>query len=134
VIVLDTHAALWLLNDDSALGKKGCAAAMAARETNQLAISSISFWEIALLIVKKRLDLELPPAELRRQLLDTGVIELPMTGDIAVLAAELENLHGDPADRFIAATAIAHDAILMTSDRHLLNWRSKTMKRQNASK
>lgn len=107
---------------------------MAARETNQLAISSVSFWEIALLIVKQRLDLALPPAELRRQLLDTGVIELPMTGDIAVLAAELENLHSDPTDRFIAATAIAHDAILMTADRRLLNWRNKSMKRQNASK
>jgi len=133
VIVLDTHAALWMLNDDPNLGKRGCTAALAARDANELAISSISFWEIALLIAKGRLDLGIPPAELRRQLLDTGVLELPVTGDIAVLAVELANLHGDPADRFIAATAIAHSATLMTADRRLLNWRHK-LKRQNASK
>jgi PIN domain nuclease of toxin-antitoxin system len=134
VIVLDTHAALWLLNDDPALGKKGCAAAMAARGKNELAISSISFWEIALLIMKGRLDLGIEPAQLRRELLDTGVIELSVTGDIAVLAVELESLHNDPADRLIAATAIAHDATLLTADKRLLNWRHKAMKCQNASK
>ena len=45
-----------------------------------------------------------------------GIVELPLTGEIAVLAGELESLHGDPADRFIAATAIRHDATLVTAD------------------
>jgi PIN domain nuclease of toxin-antitoxin system len=71
------------------------------------------------------------PAELRAELLDTGIIELALTGDIALLAVELKNLHGDPADRFIAATAIAHDATLMTADAQLLRWRGK-VRRQNA--
>jgi predicted nucleic acid-binding protein len=65
------------------------------------------------------------------ELLDTGVIELALTGDIALLAVELKNLHGDPADRFIAATDIAHDATLMTADARLLRWRSE-VRRQNA--
>jgi PIN domain nuclease of toxin-antitoxin system len=54
-----------------------------------------------------------------------------LTGDIALRAVELENLHSDPADRFIAATAIVHDATLMTADESLLAWRSK-VRRQNA--
>jgi PIN domain nuclease of toxin-antitoxin system len=105
--------------------------ALAARAENRLAISAISFWEIALLVAKDRLELRDRPVELRLELLATGVIELALTGDIALLAVELENLHGDPADRFIAATAIAHGATLMTADARLLRWRSE-VKRQNA--
>ncbi len=131
MILLDTHAAVWLANNDPALGQKSCSIALAARAENQLAISAISFWEIALLVAKDRLELHDRPAKLRAELLETGVIELALTGDIALLAVELKNLHGDPADRFIAATAIAHDATLMTADARLLRWRSK-VRRQNA--
>jgi PIN domain nuclease of toxin-antitoxin system len=133
VIVLDTHAALWLLNDDPALGKKARASVIAARAADELGISAISFWETALLMTKGRLRLEFPLGEMRRKILETGMIELPVSGDIAVLAVDLQNLHGDPADRFIAATAIAHEATLMTADNRLLKWRHK-LKRQNASK
>jgi hypothetical protein len=41
-------------------------------------------------------------------------------GDAALLAVDLKNLHGDPADRFIVSTAIMHDAILVTADARLL--------------
>src|SRR5437763_11783188 len=128
--MLGTHAAVWVASDDPALGQKSCSIALAARAENQLAISAISFWEIALLVSKGRLEMHYRPAELRTELLDTGVMELALTGDIALLAVELKNLHGDP-DRFIAATAIAHDATLMTADASLLRWRGK-VKRQNA--
>jgi PIN domain nuclease of toxin-antitoxin system len=131
VILLDTHAAVWLANNDPSLGQKSCSIALAARAENQLAISAISFWEIALLVAKDRLELHDRPAKLRAALLETGVRELALTGDIALLAVELKNLHGDPADRFIAATAMAHDATLMTADARLLRWRSK-VRRQNA--
>jgi PIN domain nuclease of toxin-antitoxin system len=68
---------------------------------------------------------------MRRRILDEGAIELPLTSQIAILAGELEGLHGDPADRFIAATAIAHDAILVTADDRLLRWRH-SVRRHNA--
>jgi PIN domain nuclease of toxin-antitoxin system len=133
VILLDTHAAVWLANDDPALGQKSCSIALVARAENQLAISAISFWEIALLVGRNRLELNYPPSQLRAELLDTGVLELPLTGDVALLAVELKNLHGDPADRFIIASAIAHDATLITADDRLLRWRGK-VKRQHANK
>jgi PIN domain nuclease of toxin-antitoxin system len=81
--------------------------------------------------VKGRLELRHRPAELRSELLETGVVEIALTGDIALLAVELKNLHGDPADRFITATAIVHDATLLTADARLLRWRGK-VKRQDA--
>lgn len=60
-----------------------------------------------------------------------GAVELPLTGEIAILAGELEGLHSDPADRFIVATAIAHDATLLTADDRLLKWQHG-MRRHNA--
>jgi PIN domain nuclease of toxin-antitoxin system len=133
VILLDTHAAVWLANDDKALGEQSRTMALTANKENLLAVSAISFWEIALLGLKNRIELHSTPAALRRQLLDTGMLELPLTGDIALLAVELADLPGDPADRFIAATAIVHNAVLVTADAALLQSR-RGMKRQDARK
>jgi PIN domain nuclease of toxin-antitoxin system len=94
----------------------------AARD-GQLGISAISFWEIALLIKKGRMRRPNSVGELRHQLLSSGAAELPLTGEIAISAGELEGLHNDPADRFVAATAIIHEATLMTADERLLRWR-----------
>jgi PIN domain nuclease of toxin-antitoxin system len=104
-----------------------------ARDDGELAVSAISFWEISLLAAKGRLELSRPPAELRAELLNTSVFEIPLTGEIAIKAVSLETLHGDPADRFIVATAIIHGATLVTADRALLRWKSR-LARQNAAK
>lgn len=133
MILLDTHAAIWILRNDSALGKKARDTAVTALAEAQLAISAISFWEIALLIAKGRLRSLDDPAETRRLMLQAGVRELPLTGDIAIIAVQLDALHGDPSDRFIAATAVAHEAALMTADDRLLAWRSK-IRRINAER
>lgn len=133
MILLDTHAALWMANAEQPLGKHSQTMVQEALGEGQLAVSAISFWEIALLAAKGRLALTHTASELRTELLNTGVLELPLTGDIAVLAVGLDTLHGDPADRFIAATAIARDATLITADRVLLRWQHK-LRRQNAAK
>jgi PIN domain nuclease of toxin-antitoxin system len=133
VILLDTHAALWLANNDPALGRQSLSIALEARDAGQLSVSAISFWEIALLAAKGRLRMHRPVFELRRDLLETGILEVALTGDIAVLSVDLEAIHGDPADRFIVATAVMHDATLITADRALLRWKSK-LPRQNAAK
>ena len=131
MIVLDTHVALWFIVGSHLLGRRSKEIARKAAAQSQLAVSAVSFWEIALLIIKRRLR-SLDSAEhTRRLMLDAGVTELPLTGDIAILAGELEGLHGDPADRFIAATAIAHKATLVTADERLLRWRH-SLRRHNA--
>ena len=131
VILLDTHAAVWLARNDPALGIKSRKMALAELNQDGVAISAISFWEMSLLIAKGRLRSLKNASELRATMLSTGIREVPLTGDIALLAVELSGLHPDPADRFIVATAIAHEAILMTADETLLGWRSK-LRRQNA--
>jgi PIN domain nuclease of toxin-antitoxin system len=131
VILLDTHVAIWMIGDERMLGAQSRKIIRSAREENKLAISAISFWEIALLVAKDRLELRGEAAQLRKDLSISGVVELSVTGDIAIGAVELANLHADPADRFIAATAVAHDAMLMTADSRLLRWRH-SVRRQNA--
>jgi PIN domain nuclease of toxin-antitoxin system len=133
VILIDTHVAIWIATDNQALGDQSRALAERALSERQIAVSAITFWEIALLVAKRRFEISKSADTLRGELLDSGVIEVPLTGDIAILAVELDNLHGDPADRFIAATAIAHDAILMTADVRLLRWRHK-VRRQDAAR
>jgi PIN domain nuclease of toxin-antitoxin system len=131
VILLDTQVALWLLAGSSSMGKRCRRIAEEAAAAAQLAISAISFWEIALLVGKRRLRWTDSATEIRRQILIAGVNELPLNGVIAILAGELEGLHSDPADRFIAASAIVHDATLLTADERLLSWRYP-LRRHNA--
>jgi len=132
VILLDTHVAVWLATGTD-LGRQSKRMAERALADDGLAISAFSFWELAMLITKKRVRTLRSASEQRTKLLSTGVRELPLTGEIGILAAELEGLNGDPADRIIAATAIAHEAILMTADANLLGWKHR-LKRQDAER
>ncbi len=124
VILLDTHAAVWSVSDSKSLGRQSRRILRQTGKTDQVvAISAVSFWEIGLLVAKRRLRLLDSALEFRKVVLARGTVELPLTGEIAILACELEDLHGDPADRFIAATAIMYDATLVTADERLLKSR-----------
>lgn len=133
MILLDTHVAIWIASNTPVLGKRRRALALAALAQDQLAVSTISFWEMALLIAKARFKSLDSAAQLREQILRGGATELPLTGDIALRAVELGKLPGDPADRFIVATAIIHEATLMTADERLLRWRH-SLKRLDTEK
>ena len=133
MILLDTHVAVWMATNNEALGPTSRALLEGASDKVELAVSAISFWEISLLAARGRFVSSKSTSELRADLLMTRMVELPLTGSIAIAAVELEHLHGDPADRFIIATAIAHNATLMTADRALLRWRH-ALKREDASK
>jgi PIN domain nuclease of toxin-antitoxin system len=86
-----------------------------------------------MLCAKGRLELPQATQSWRADLIAAGLVEFPVDGEIAVLAAELDGLHGDPADRFIAATAIQRGATLLTGDARLLAWKHR-VKRQDARK
>jgi PIN domain nuclease of toxin-antitoxin system len=94
-------------------------------------VASISFWEMAMLADRGRLALEPSVEQWRLRVLGTGVQELPLTGDIAIAAARLPDLHADPADRIIVATGLATGAMLMTADERILGW-SGALRRRDA--
>ena len=120
VILLDTHTLIWMDQDDPRLGKNARASIATEFETDSICVSTISFWECAMLQAKQRITLPSAVDQWRSELLAKGLVELPLDGAIAILAAHIEGLHKDPADRFIAATAIRHDATLVTADEKLL--------------
>ena len=122
MIVLDTHVLLWLDKHDPSLGSKAIAIAADALAAVALATSAIAFWEIALLLRKQRLQLKLPVTRWRRDFLDQGVVELPVTGAIGIAAVGLENFHADPADRLMVATVQELGATLLTADEEILAW------------
>lgn len=122
MILLDTHVLLWLDRDDAQLGHQARKSIAQAWERCQVAVSVISFWETAMLNRRGRIHLGLPPERWRADWLEAGLLELPLEGGIALQAVELDAFHADPADRFIAASAIWHSATLLTADQAILNW------------
>jgi PIN domain nuclease of toxin-antitoxin system len=63
--------------------------------------------------------------------LEIGIVEIPVSGNIGILATELEDFPPDPADRIIAATATSQGATLLTADERLLSWQGP-LKRHDA--
>lgn len=120
MIVLDTHAWIWWVADRDRLSTPARTAIDAAETVG---VSAISAWEVALLAERGRIVLDRPPARWIRRALaaDERTVELPLTATIAVVAAGLgaAGVHGDPADRFILASARSHGARLVTKDREL---------------
>ena len=85
-----------------------------------LAAADISLWEIAMLIAKGRLRIAADAAEFIDDLVQARLVRiLPITARIAVLAQSDDFRQGDPSDRIIAATAIAHGAQLVSADAQL---------------
>jgi PIN domain nuclease of toxin-antitoxin system len=120
--LLDTHALVWLAEGLPDLGPEAKAAADQSLAEGRLAVSAISFWEVAMLGRKGRLELMQPPDVWREELLALGLAEIPVTGDVGIAAANLPGFHADPADRFIAATASLFRAELITGDGRILEW------------
>ncbi|CAM5363109.1 type II toxin-antitoxin system VapC family toxin [Thauera sp.] len=124
MIVLDTHALIWMDADDAALGPQARARIEQAWRAGEVAVSAISFWECAMLAEKGRIVLPLAVEGWRAGLLSAGLLEIPLDGRIALAAAGFADLHRDPADRFIAASAAVRSATLVTADEKLLGWKA----------
>ncbi len=133
MIVLDTHVLLWADSDNRKLGRKARATIERRWANGELAVPAIAFWEVGLLQAHGRLHLSTTVREWRNAVLTAGAVELPLDGNIALRALDLAGLHDDPADRFIVATALVHEATLITADERLLRWQH-SLERQDARK
>lgn len=122
MILLDTHTLIWLAAGLDKLGTKTREQLDSALVDERLTVSAISFWEVAMLVEKGRLQMRLDMLQWRSDLLAGGLLELTVTGNIGIEAASLKQFHGDPADRLIVATAIRENALLATADEAILSW------------
>lgn len=130
-LLLDTHTILWLTEDSPNLGKAAYRACDAALAAGELAVPSIVFYEAGRLLKRGRVAGPSSVREWRLRLLSLGVREVALSTEIVIRASEFDDLHGDPLDRVIIATALAEDAVLLTADRPILDWPGK-MRRQDA--
>lgn len=115
-LLLDTHIWIWMMDEPKRLANR--VQQQLKNSTNELWLSPISTWEVLLLHAKRRIQLQLPP-EAWVTVATRDFSEAPITHEIALTSQQL-NLHADPADRFLAATAKVLGLTLVTSDERLL--------------
>jgi PIN domain nuclease of toxin-antitoxin system len=119
-LLLDTHVWIWSHIDPERLNPSARAALVEPEA--ELWLSPISVWETRVLIEKGRLTIRDEPRSWLERLLRSGpLLECVLTNEVALTAREVPLPHEDPADRFLAATAIVYDLTLLTADRRLLS-------------
>lgn len=122
-ILLDTHVVLWSLLCPDELAKSSMKIIEKAQEQNQLFLSSITLWEIAMLKSKKRINVYEPIKEFLESITDIeGLSIKEISAGIAAESVLLDDFHGDPADRIIAATSLSSGLVLLTRDKKILSW------------
>ena len=130
-VLLDTHALWWLLGGEVGFGREAWRIIRGALSSDGLVVSAISFWEVAMLKEGRRLSLDISVSAWRQRVLQLGIKEVAVSGDIGIAAAELSGFHADPADRILAATAVLGGATLLTADERILTWNGE-LRRQDA--
>ena len=119
-LLLDTHIWIWSVASPDRLTKRVKTALGSAR--NELWLSPISVWEFLVLAEKGGLKLDrLAASWVEAALAAPGTLrDAPMTREVAIESRRVPLPHQDPADRFIAATALVHGLTLVTADERLL--------------
>ncbi len=122
MIVLDTHTLIWTVEGDGRLGRSASRLIEETVQTDRVAVSAITPWEIAMLVERRRLRLGREVGEwIAEALALPGVTLIPIEPAIAINSVRLPGeFHADPADRFIVATARHLKASLLTADRTIL--------------
>ena len=126
-LLLDTHTLVWSMTDNPKLGSTAQEAIRLAYREKRARISAITPWELALLASKNRLNLGKDVLEwIREALAVPSVTLVPLEPEIAVASTRLPfDMHPDPTDRILVATARHLGATLVTADQALLDFSVK---------
>ncbi|HEX2464153.1 MAG TPA: type II toxin-antitoxin system VapC family toxin [Thermoanaerobaculia bacterium] len=123
-VLLDTHALIWLAEGLEELPARSRRLLDAAARTEGLAVSPITFWEVAMLESRRRVSLSHPVEQWREAVLAPSQIqEAELDGAIAIESVGLPgDFHEDPADRILVATARLRGWKLATRDSRILDY------------
>ena len=124
MIVLDTHAWIWFVNDPRQLSIPARQAIEGAMSKRSIYISSISTWEVALLAASGRIVLTI---DVQDWIAKSEALPffnfVPVDNAIFLRSVFLPGpLHADPADRVIIATAIMKGIPIVTKDEKIRNY------------
>jgi PIN domain nuclease of toxin-antitoxin system len=124
MIVLDTHAWIWWVSSPEFLSATAKQIIDEAVTERNIFISSISTWEVAILVSRGRLKLTTSPSDWVAASEALPFFDfVPVSNSIALKSVQLPgDLHNDPADRIIIATAISLGAVLVTKDEKIRNY------------
>lgn len=124
MILLDTHALVWWASDKKKLSVRASKSIARALRGDGIAVSAISMWELAMLLSRGRLVVTISSDQWLDQLEATkGLQIIPVDSVIARHSVLLPgNLHDDPADRMIIATARTIKVPLITADKKILDY------------
>ena len=124
-LLVDTCAIIWLATGDRKLSQF---ARDAMRDAELLCFSSISTWEIARLVKAGDLEIPVSPMRLADMLVEVyDMKELPVDNSVALRSSALPEIHKDPADRFIIATALLNDLTVVTGDHRFAKYGVETI-------
>src|SRR3954462_9306016 len=116
-LLLDTHIVVWFIAGSSRISTR--LRAILTDESNDVFVSAVTGWEIAIKVGLGRFD-ELPPDVrlwLPGELDIAGFTVVPVSLDHALAVETLPHIHGDPFDRLLIAQAGVEDMTLVTADR-----------------
>jgi PIN domain nuclease of toxin-antitoxin system len=123
MILLDTHALIWLAFEPAKLSKAARETIHESARTGGLGISAITLWEAAWLVTHRRVDFT-GTAEAFLGEISSRTAVFPITSQIAILANQLPATYSrDPSDRLIGATAMSEGIALITKDRTIRNYK-----------
>jgi PIN domain nuclease of toxin-antitoxin system len=124
MIVLDTHAWIWWINNSPELTPAARKHIQKAKTKKAIYISSISAWEVSMLVKTSRLHLVIPVDEWIMKCEQLPFIQfVPVSNAIACQSVYLPGeFHKDPADRIIVATARLLNMKVMTKDDKILSY------------
>lgn len=124
-LLLDTHIWLWYAEGDTQrLPPASVKKLDRARREEGLRVLSISVWEVGMQHVKGRIQLSTPLRDwVRDAFAPAGISLLPLDADIATESTLLPGEpHGDPADRFLIASARVKRLVLATRDQAIIEY------------
>ena len=123
MLLMDTHVWFWSLTEPENLSKAALDI-IQRTETDLRSIASISIWEFAMMVARRRIEIKMTPEQwLDYAIHKTGLRVFELTPKVAVESCELPgDFHRDPADRIIVATARINGATLVTKDKKILGY------------